>query len=114
MDIDGEWVNFENIKRVYNESPQQLSLTMLTDISRMVTIILTQKIFDERGYRRLKITSYQPTFNLEDVREGNYDFQDDKWLRVAMYNSDTRGFHFKRWKDRFSTLMKGRKRKRQF
>lgn len=114
MDIDGEWVNFENIKQVYNSNPQEMSLTMLTDISRMVTIILTQKIFDERGYRRIKIMSYQPTFNLEDIREGNYDFQDDKWLRVAMYNSDTRGFHFKKWKDKISALRKGNKSNHQW
>lgn len=78
MNLDGEWIDFELMKVVYNERPNAMSLTMLTDISRMVTVILTQKLFDDRGYRKIKIKSYHPTFDLREVREKNYDFQDDK------------------------------------
>lgn len=96
IQLDGKWVDFEQIKAVYNQHPKALSVTFLTDISRMVTIILTQKIFDEKGYRKINIKSYRPSFNLEEVREKNYDFQNDKWIRVSMYNSDTRGFQLRR------------------
>jgi len=102
IELDGEWVDFEFMKVVYNEHPDAMSLTLLTDISRMVTVILTQKLFDERGYRKIKIKSYHPSFDLVEVRSKNYDFQDDKWLRIAMYNSDTRGFQFRRWWSKFS------------
>ena len=100
MNIDGEWLDFELMKVIYNEKPNTVSSIMLTDISRIVTIILTQKLFDERGYRKMKIKSYHPTFDLPEVRAKNYDFQDDKWLRIAMYNSDIRGFHIRRLWDR--------------
>lgn len=111
IDLDGKWVDFENIKGIYNDHPTAMSAILLTDISRMVTVILTQKIFDERGYRKIKVKSYHPTFNLEDVRDSDYDFQDDKWLRIAMYNSDTRGFHFRQWWDKLMGIRKNRKNK---
>ena len=79
---------------------------MLTDLSRMITVILTQKIFDERGYRRIKVKSYQPSFDLVELREKNYDFQDDKWIRISLFNSDMRGFHFRRWLDRIKNNSK--------
>ncbi len=102
IELDGEWIDFEFLKVVYTERPDAMSLTLLTDISRMVTVILTQKLFDEHGYRKIKIKSYHPSFDLVEVRSKNYDFQDDKWLRIAMYNSDTRGFQLRRWWSKFS------------
>lgn len=101
MDIDGEWTDFDFLKLVYNNQPTDMSNILLTDISRMVTVVLTQKLFDERGYRKIKVRSYRPSFDLVEVRKGNYDFQDDRWIRIAMYNSDTRGFHVRRWWNRF-------------
>lgn len=104
MELDGEWMNFRQLIGIYNNQPKEISNVMLTDLTRMITIIVTQKIFDERGYRKIKTKSYQPAFDFEEVREKNYDFQDDKWLRVAMYNSDMRGFHFRKWFDRLLKL----------
>lgn len=101
MVIDGEWTDFDFLKLVYNNQPTDMSNILLTDISRMVTVVLTQKLFDERGYRKIKVKSYRPSFDLVEVRKGNYDFQDDRWIRIAMYNSDTRGFHVRRWWNRF-------------
>lgn len=100
IDLDGEWMEFRQLVTIYNKMPSEMAKTMLIDLSRMITVILTQKIFDERGYRRIKVKSYQPSFDLDEVREKNYDFQDDKWIRVSMYNSDMRGFYFKKWFDR--------------
>lgn len=94
--IEGEWMDFDRIKHIYNASPTLMSNTFLADMSRMTTIVLTQKIFDDRGYRKIKVKSYQPTYNLEEVRDNDYDFQDDKWIRIAMFNSDTKGFHIRK------------------
>lgn len=101
LDVDGEWMDFEAMKVIYNTRPEMMSMTLLTDISRMVTIVLTQKLFDERGYRLMKIKSYQPSFDLVEVRKKNYDFQDDKWILVSMYNSDVRSFQIRRWWNKF-------------
>lgn len=106
ISLDGEWVDFSTVKGIYSLHPSSMSKIFLTDISRMVTIILTQKIFDERGYRKIKVKSYHPTLDLIELQEKDYDFQDDKWLRIAMYNSDTRGFQMRRWRDNLKKLFK--------
>lgn len=106
IDLDGEWMNFRQLVTIYNKKPAAIAKTMLTDLSRMITVILTQKIFDERGYRRIKVKSYQPSFDLMELREKNYDFQDDKWIRISLFNSDMRGFHFRRWLDRIKNNSK--------
>lgn len=97
MKLNGEWLDFDFVKTVYNECPTGLSKTLLSDITRITTIIITQKLFDERGYRKIKAKSYTPTYDLVDIRKNNYDFQDDKWIRISMFNSDTRGFHIRQW-----------------
>lgn len=99
LKLQGEWMDFNRIKGIYSKSPSLLDKTFLSDISRTTTIILTQKIFDDRGYRKIKVKSYQPTYDLQEIRDNDYDFQDDKWVRIAMFNSDTKGFYMRRmWK----------------
>ncbi len=93
----GEWMSFDKVKRIYSFSPDKLSNICVIDITRMATIILTQKIFDENGFRRNKVKSYRPSFTLQEVRKNNYDFQDDKWLRISIFNSDTKLYRLKRW-----------------
>lgn len=100
--LAGEWMDFNRIKNIYNSSPTLMSSTFLGDMSRMATIVLTQKIFDDQGFRKIKVKSYQPTFTLEEIRQNDYDFQDDKWIRVSMFNSDTKGFHMRRLMRKFS------------
>lgn len=97
IDIDGEWMDFDRIKQIYSHNPGNLSSVMAADITRLATIILTEKLFDEQGMRKNKIKSYTPTFGLEDVRASDLDFQDDKWIRISLFNSDTKMFKFKRW-----------------
>lgn len=106
LEIEGEWIDFDTLKYVYQKQPKSMSMTLLTDLSRMVTIILTQKIFNEDGYRKVKVKSYHPTFDLQEIREKNYDFQDNKWLRIAMYNSDLKGFHLRKWMEKFKFVKK--------
>ena len=75
---------------------KRLASISVSDTSRLATIILTEKIFDEEGNRKNRLRSYNPTFNLYDVRKSKLDFQDDKWIRVSLFNSDTPFFRFKR------------------
>jgi len=96
MNVDGEWVNFDEVKIVYNQRPHLMARPLLIDLSRLITIVLTQKLFDSRGHRKLKLKSYQPQVSLTEVREKDYDFQDDKWIRISMYNSDTCWFQWRK------------------
>lgn len=96
LNTDGEWMDFDKLKYLYSNNPGKLGDTAVTDTTRLATIILTEKIFDERGYRKSKIKLYNPSFNLIDVRKSNLDFQDDKWIKISMFNSDTPLYTFKR------------------
>lgn len=89
LPVDGEWVDFEDVKRLYTRTPGKFAPRAISDLSRLATIILTEKIFNERGERKIKLKSYSPSFNLHDVRESKLDFQDDKWVKISMFNSDT-------------------------
>lgn len=97
MNVEGEWMDFELVKRIYSFHPEMMASMMVSDITRMATIILTQKIFNEDGFRKIKLKSYQPSFNLKEVKKNGYDFQEDKWIKISLFNSDTKLYRFKRW-----------------
>lgn len=94
--INGEWVDFDDLKRLYIRTPGRVAQFCLNDMSRLATIILTEKTFDEKGNRKSRIKSYAPSFNLLDVKSSDLDFQDDKWIKVSMFNSDTPFFRLKK------------------
>lgn len=102
LNTDGEWMDYEKIKYLYSNNPGRLAEISVADTTRLATIILTEKIFDENGYRKSKIKFYNPSFNLIDVRKSNLDFQDDKWVNISLFNSDTPFYSIKRkWRQMF-------------
>lgn len=96
LDTEGEWIDFNKIKEIYTKRPAELGRITALDISRLATIILTSKLFDEDGNHRYKIRSYQPSFTLADVRNSDLDFEDDKWIKVSQINSDSLFFRLKK------------------
>lgn len=97
LNSDGQWMDFDEIKAMYSKAPGDMSRLFMNDLTRLATIVLTEKTFDERGYRRSRIKSYQPGFTLGDVRHSDLDFQDDKWIRISMFNADMRFYGLKKW-----------------
>ncbi|MCM1153308.1 MAG: hypothetical protein NC328_06615 [Muribaculum sp.] len=97
LNVDGEWINFERFKQIYARTPGKLAPLALSDLSRLATIMLTEKIFNEKGFRKNKLKSFSPNFTLEDVRNSDLDFQDDKWIKISNFNSDTPFYRLKRW-----------------
>lgn len=97
MGEEGEWVHFDEIKKVYNKNPLKIGTNGLNDLNRLSTIILTEKTYDEEGNRKNKIKSYRASLTLADVRKSKLDFQDDKWLHIADFNSDTKFFKLKKF-----------------
>ncbi|MDE5842405.1 MAG: hypothetical protein K2H35_01555 [Muribaculaceae bacterium] len=97
MPVPGEWMDFEDVKRIYTRTPGRFNSMTVMDLSRLATIILTEKIFNEDGKRKNKIKSYNPSFNLHDVKNSQLDFQDDKWVRISMFNSDTPFYSIKKF-----------------
>lgn len=96
MGMDGEWVHFDEVKKIYNTTPLKIATNALNDLSRLFTIILTERLYDEEGYRKNKIKSYKGNLTLSDVRKSKLDFQDNKWLDIANFNSDTKFFRLKK------------------
>ena len=111
MNVDGEWMDYEKIKYLYSNNPAKLAALSVTDTTRLATIILTEKVFDENGFRKSKIKMYNPSFNLIDVRKSDLDFQDDKWIEISLFNSDTPLYRLKRW---WRGFMTGSKQKRLY
>ena len=105
--VEGEWVDFDMVKRIYSHTPGKFAPTAVTDLSRLATIILTEKIYDENGRRKLRLKNYSPNFSLRDVRESILDFQDEKWVKISMFNSDTPFFRIRR-------ILRGKPKIRQY
>lgn len=97
LEAQGEWMPFDKVKYLYSNMPTRMAELAVYDITRLATIMLTEKIFDEEGNRKSGIKSYSPTFNLLEVRKSKIDFQDDKWIEVSLFNSDTSLFKLKKW-----------------
>lgn len=108
MKVDGEWMDYEKIKYIYSTNPGRLAPISVLDTTRLATIILTEKVFDENGFRKSRIKMYTPSFNLIDVRKSDLDFQDDKWIEISLFNSDTPLYRLKRW---WRGILGGSKRK---
>ena len=73
---------------VYNQRPDLMATLAINDLTRLATIVVTQKMYDEEGKRRNKLKSYSPSFDLIDVRDSKLNFQEDKWLKVSEFNVD--------------------------
>ena len=97
LESKGQWVSFDKVKYIYSNFPEKMAELAVYDITRLATIMLTEKIFDENGYRKSGIRSYSPTFNLLEVRKSKIDFQDDKWIEISLFNSDTPLYKLKKW-----------------
>lgn len=97
MAMNGEWVHFNEVKKIYDKMPLKIATNALGDLSRLSTIILTEKIYNEDGTRKNRIKSYRGSFSLSDVRKSKLDFQDDKWVKIANFNSDTKFYKLKKF-----------------
>ncbi|MCH5237351.1 MAG: hypothetical protein J1E95_06065 [Muribaculaceae bacterium] len=97
LEAKGEWVSFDKVKYLYSNNPGKMAELAVYDITRLATIMLTEKIFNEEGYRKTGLKSYNPSFNLIEVKKSKLDFQDDKWIEISMFNSDTPLYGLKKW-----------------
>ena len=97
MGGEGEWMHFDDVKKIYNETPLKFATNALSDLIRLSTIMLAERTYDEDGYRKNKIRSYQSHITFADIRKSKLDFQDDKWIRIAHFNSDTKFFRLKKF-----------------
>ena len=94
--VEGEWMDFHELQKLYQNNPGNLSTMLLADMTRLATIILTEKKYNPDGSRRHVLKSYQPVMTISDIRKSHIDFQDDHWIRIAGFNADTSFYHLKK------------------
>lgn len=97
LKVKGEWLSSEKFKTLYNTRPMCLGTTFLADMSRLATIMVTSKTYNERGERRNKLMQYRPSFNFLELQDSDVDFHDEFWIRISLYNSDHRFFKLTQW-----------------
>lgn len=99
-DVEGTWISSNKFKTLFYNAGVRFSPLLNTDMTRLATIIITSKTFNERGERRTKLKQYHPSFNFEELYHSDIDFQDNSWLRVSCFNSDMPHYRIKRmWRN---------------
>ena len=93
----GEWMDFNKFKKIYSEDAARISDISTLDLTRLATIVIAHKTYDDAGFRRSKIRSYQAHFNISDVYNLDLDYQSDRWIKISLFNSDVPMYRFKRW-----------------
>lgn len=88
LKIEGKWIDFNKLKYIYATTPDRFSKITIRDITRLVTIFMTEKTFKENGNRRSKLKTYHPDFDISEVRHSQINLNDDKWIHIAEFNSD--------------------------
>lgn len=99
-DVEGTWISSNKFKTLLYNPTLRFSPLLRTDMTRLATIIITSKTFTKNGERRTKLKQYHPSFNFEELYDSRLDFQNDTWLRVSCFNSNTSHFKLKRmWRN---------------
>lgn len=102
----GQWYSFAELHKIRKNRPHGLSSYLIADCLRLLTILNTEKNYDERGNRRFKIKSYVASLSLEDIRKSDIDFQSNKWIDISRFNADVPLFKVRRF---FRDLRPGRR-----
>lgn len=92
----GEWMTMEQMQHINQRRQHALSSYLLADAARLLTIMRTEKLYDDKGNRRYKIKTYVPALRLGDIRKSDIDFQSNHWLNIAELNSDKPFFRLRR------------------
>lgn len=93
---DGKWFNYDEIKEIYSSEPDKLSNILIADTTRIARILITEKVYDSHGNRKIALDNYIPTYDLYDLYNSDIDFQDDKWIRISLFNSDSKFYKIRK------------------
>lgn len=87
---EGKWFDYDEVKQIYSYNPDKLSNILIADTTRVARILITEKVYNNYGNRKIALNNYVPTYDLYDLYNSNIDFQDDKWIRISLFNSDSK------------------------
>lgn len=106
IDKGGQWFNYDEFKSIYLNEPNKLNNILIADTTRLARIIIAEKTYDEKGNRKIKLNNYKPSFDLFDVYNSNINFQDNNWIRISLFNSDSKFYKLRKI---FRTVFRSKK-----
>ncbi|MGM9833347.1 MAG: hypothetical protein ACI31A_06645 [Candidatus Limisoma sp.] len=82
-----EWLDKDEIARFYQGG--KFTPFACAEISRVYTIMVTSKIFDLSGRRKIKLRGYVPPFSIKEIRSSDVDFSNNRWMILSRFNKST-------------------------
>ena len=89
FDIEGKWEEKKNIEKNFNKG---FSPIFCTEIQRIYSVMMTSRLFNIDGTRKVNIPGYIPDFSLNEIETADVDFNDSRWMVLSRFNSNIR-FH---------------------
>lgn len=93
--LKGEWFTLNEIVDIVNS--HACTPIFAAEMMRLINMTLTWKTYLPDGRRRWPVKKYKPTLQLEEMVKADIDFEDKKWLHVAVHNQDRPFFHLRRF-----------------
>lgn len=91
----GDWYNIMQINQLIGK--RRINKSLAAEINRIYTITMAWKSYDRQGNRLYNIKNYKPTFRIRDLKDWDVDYNDIRWLYVALNNEDQPFFKLKRF-----------------
>lgn len=82
--IELQWMDKDEIAA--NFRFEKFSPFAAAEISRVFNIMVTSKIFDLSGRRKIKLRGYVPPLSIDEIRNSDVDFSDNRWMILSRFN----------------------------
>ncbi len=79
-----QWMEKDEIAA--NFRSDKFSPFAAAEISRVFNIMVTSKIFDLSGRRKIKLRGYVPPFSIDEIRNSDVDFSNNRWMILSRFN----------------------------
>ena len=86
--LEGDWTTLDWIDRYMKMGV--VASELASEIHRFYTISMAWKTYDYEGRRRYPIKNYRPSFRLDDAKDWDVDYEDNRWLKIARNNEDNK------------------------
>lgn len=82
----GRWFDKPALEREFYAG--SFSKMASSEIHRIYTIMVTSKLYDVKGRRKIGDKGYVPSFTMEELRTVDVDFNDSHWMMLSKFNKD--------------------------
>ena len=82
----GRWFDKPALEREFYAG--SFSKMASSEIHRIYTIMVTSKLYDVKGRRKIGDKGYVPSYTMEELRAVDVDFNDSHWMMLSKFNKD--------------------------